>query len=227
MSDKQAVVLLSGGLDSSTLFYDLLSQGYTVAGIGIDYGQRHGKELSAAMQIAQMAAARFGARTNFTTQSFPSLRHVLSGSSQTDSLVPVPHGHYADASMKATVVPNRNMILLAIATGYAVSLNYPTVAYAAHAGDHPIYPDCRPEFADAMARAMRLASYEPISLYRPYIDISKTDIASRAYELDVPIEQTWSCYEGLDVHCGKCGTCVERIEAIRDAGIEDPTQYAS
>ena len=219
------IVLMSGGLDSATLLWQLLEEGNTVAGIGIDYGQRHAKELDASLTLATEAARKYGAAVSHTTAKLPALGHVLAGSSQTSGHMPVPKGHYADASMKATVVPNRNMILLAVAAGYAVSLRSRKVAYAAHAGDHPIYPDCRPEFADAMQAALNVASYEPIELVRPFIEIDKTEIARRAARLGVPIEKTWSCYEGRDLHCGACGTCVERIEALELAGVADPTPY--
>ena len=225
MNRPQAVVLFSGGLDSTTLFYHLLEEGYQVAGLGVNYGQRHRREVRAAASIAAVAAKRYGAAVSHTTKNLDTLGLLLGGSSQTSKHVAVPKGHYADESMKATVVPNRNMILLALATGYAVSLRYGAVAYAAHAGDHPIYPDCRPAFADAMQEVMKVASYEPIQLLRPFVNIDKTAIARKAAELGVPIEMTWSCYEGLEHHCGECGTCVERIEAIRDAGIDDPTEY--
>jgi 7-cyano-7-deazaguanine synthase len=127
--------------------------------------------------------------------------------------------------MKTTVVPNRNMILLALATGHALSIGAQQVAYAAHSGDHAIYPDCRNEFADAMARAMALCDWSQVELYRPFVDWTKADIVRRGAELGVPFGQTWSCYKGGNKHCGRCGTCIERREAFDLAGVEDPTNY--
>jgi 7-cyano-7-deazaguanine synthase len=129
--------------------------------------------------------------------------------------------------MKATVVPNRNMILLSLAAGHAISIQYDTVAYAAHAGDHTIYPDCRPVFADAMEQALKLADWESISLFRPFVNWSKADLVKRGNEIGVPFEHTWSCYAGGEKHCGKCGTCVERKEAFELVGLSDPTCYTS
>ena len=129
--------------------------------------------------------------------------------------------------MKSTVVPNRNMIFLAIATGHALSINADQIAYAAHSGDHAIYPDCRNEFADAMSAAIRLADRKSIDLIRPFVNWTKADIVRRAAELSVPLDQTWSCYTGGEEHCGRCGTCIERREAFDLASVDDPTVYAA
>ena len=150
------------------------------------------------------------------------MRYVLKGNSQTDPDIPVPEGHYAEESMKATIVPNRNMIMLAIAAGHAMSIGADSVYYAAHAGDHAIYPDCRPELANALDYAIGLADWRKVRVERPFIDISKGSIARLGYVLKVPFELTWSCYKGDKYHCGKCGTCVERKEAL---GSQDPTIY--
>jgi 7-cyano-7-deazaguanine synthase len=155
----------------------------------------------------------------------PDLGDLLKGSSLTDDSVELPEGHYAEESMKATVVPNRNMILLALAGGYALSSGFDTIAYAAHAGDHFIYPDCRPEFAEAMEKALGLADWNDLSLYRPFVDMTKADLVKLGKELESPLGMTWSCYAGMDIHCGKCGTCVERKEAFELAKVPDPTKY--
>ena len=160
-----------------------------------------------------------------TILKLPMLAELLGGSALTDSSIPLPEGHYAEESMKATVVPNRNMILLSLAAGHAISLQFNTVAYAAHAGDHTIYPDCRPEFADALDRTLKLADWSEISLHRPFVKWSKEDLVRRGNELAVPFEKTWSCYAGGEFHCGKCGTCVERKEAFELVGLLDPTEY--
>ena len=127
--------------------------------------------------------------------------------------------------MKSTVVPNRNMIMLSLAAARAIAVGADGVAYAAHSGDHAIYPDCRPEFADAVAAALRICHYTPIELERPFVDMTKADIVRLGAELGVDFSKTWSCYKGGEKHCGKCGTCVERREAFRLAGVPDPTEY--
>ena len=157
---------------------------------------------------------------------FPDSSDLLAGSALTSSEIEVPEGHYAEDNMKATVVPNRNMILLSVAAGWAISSKYDRIAYAAHSGDHAIYPDCRNEFAEALDGAIRLADWHEVSLYRPFVDMTKADIVSLGAKLGVPFEKTWSCYKGQDLHCGRCGTCVERREAFYLAGVDDPTTYA-
>ena len=215
----KAVVLFSGGLDSTVLASYLISKGAEVRLLSIDYGQRHAKELVHGETLAkELNLPR-------KTLSLPGLGDLLKGSSLTDDSVELPEGHYAEESMKATVVPNRNMILLALAGGYALSSGFDTIAYAAHAGDHFIYPDCRPEFAEAMEKALGLADWKDLNLYRPFVDMTKADLVKLGTELKAPLETTWSCYAGRERHCGKCGTCVERKEAFELAKVPDPTKY--
>ena len=215
----KAVVLFSGGLDSTVLVYDLLNEGADLKLLSIDYGQRHEKELKSSSEIAEYL------ELEHEILRLPMLNNLLGGSALTDPSILLPEGHYAEDSMKATVVPNRNMILLSLAAGHAISLQFDTVAYAAHAGDHTIYPDCRPEFATAIDQALKLCDWNTISLYRPFIQLSKQDLVRKGNELGVPFEKTWSCYAGNDKHCGKCGTCVERKEAFELVGLLDPTEY--
>lgn len=137
----------------------------------------------------------------------------------------VPEGHYQDENMKSTVVPFRNGIMLSIACGLAESRGLTKVLIANHAGDHAIYPDCRATFIDAMNQAMAYGTYEHINIFAPYTSYSKTDIAKVGKVLGIDYSKTYSCYKGGEKHCGKCGTCVERKEALRDAGIDDPTEY--
>lgn len=220
MSEKpKAVVLLSGGMDSSTVAYYAKDAGYDLFLLSIHYGQRHSRELESAAKIA----ALLGGEHRVIDLSV--LRSVVCSSALTSDAA-VPQGHYADESMRQTVVPNRNAILLSIAYGYAVTVGASAVFYAAHAGDHAIYPDCRPEFAWAFGVMQTVAVYPPAPvLVVPFIMATKAEIARQGGELGVPFELTWSCYEGRDLHCGKCGTCVERIEAFQLAGIVDPTIY--
>jgi 7-cyano-7-deazaguanine synthase len=212
------IVLLSGGMDSSTLLAHTLNafpDGRHHA-ISFDYGQRHSKELHAAHAIAKYY---------HTPHHIVNLRQVgrefMFGSSQTSG-VPVPHGHYTDESMKVTVVPNRNMVMLSIATAFAIATHSDFVAYAAHAGDHAIYPDCRPEFVTAMGEAIRLCDEHKVSIYTPYIDVTKAQILEEGLYRNVPYELTWTCYEGTLLPCGKCGTCVERAEAFELNHTIDP-----
>ena len=214
------VAIFSGGMDSTVLLHHLRSQGHRVKAIAFDYGQRHRVELDAARQVADTG------RFDFEVIDISSIAPAIAGqSSQLNPDVEVPEGHYAADNMKATVVPNRNMIFLSIAIGHAVALEFDGVAYGAHAGDHTIYPDCRGEFVDAMRHAAKLCDWREIELMTPFVDQTKGDIARLGGELGVRFELTWSCYKGGDRHCGRCGTCVERQEAFADAGLVDPTSY--
>lgn len=220
MQTKQKIVqCYSGGLDSTVLLYHLRAEGYDVEPFSVNYGQKHDRELHCALKIC----SRLG--LSHYCVDLTGHRGLFQGSSQTDEKVAVPEGHYAEESMKATVVPNRNMILLALATARAISIKAKAVGYAAHAGDHAIYPDCRPHFANMMANAMYACDWEPIELKRPFIQMSKADIVKLGISLYVPFGLTYSCYKGGVKHCGKCGTCVERKEAFSLAGVNDPTEY--
>ena len=215
----KTLVIYSGGLDSTVLLYDLQRAGHELNALSVNYGQRHGCELTYAAAICS------GLDIAYKVADLSSIQSLLAGSSLTSPEIKVAEGHYAEENMKTTVVPNRNMILLALATGHALSIGAQQVAYAAHSGDHAIYPDCRNEFADAMAEAMALCDWKKVELSRPFVDWSKADIVQRGAELGVPFEQTWSCYKGGVQHCGRCGTCIERREAFDLAGVTDPTQY--
>lgn len=219
MKQSKTVLIYSGGIDSTVLLYDLLNSGYDVKALSVNYGQRHGKELDCAKSLCKQL------NVEHHVADLTALNPLLSGSSLTSPHVQVPEGHYEDESMKATVVPNRNMILLSIATGWAMSTGASSVSYAAHSGDRAIYPDCREEFADAMNGVMEIAGWDKVSLNRPFSSLAKADIVKLGDELDVPFEQTWSCYKGGQVHCGVCGTCVERREAFQLSGVTDPTIY--
>ncbi|QDP54838.1 MAG: putative 7-cyano-7-deazaguanine synthase [Prokaryotic dsDNA virus sp.] len=214
------VVITSGGMDSAVLLHNLAREGHELKALGVNYGQRHRKELS----FAAAQAANLG--IPYQTADLRSLWELLPGSSQTDPDVPVPEGHYEEESMKLTVVPNRNMIMLSVAVGHAIALKYDAVAYGAHYGDHAVYPDCRDTFASAMDAAVRFCDWHKMELLRPFVGISKAEIAKLGSDLNVPFHRTWSCYKGGEKHCGRCGTCVERREAFHLAGVADPTQYA-
>ena len=211
-------------MDSVTLAYLLASEGYALHLLAFDYGQRHKREL----EYARLCAETLGA--DFDVVDIRGVGRLLSGSALTDD-VEVPHGHYAAENMAVTVVPNRNAIMLSIAYGAAVSEEAALVAAAMHTGDHYVYPDCRPEFTEAFAamqeKAVEGFGHEDLTLYTPFIDGGKAAIVEVGARLGVPYEQTWSCYEGGEVHCGLCGTCNERKEAFELAGVPDPTEYRS
>ena len=215
----KALVLFSGGLDSTVLATQMKQETTETRLLSIDYGQRHAKELDHSQKVADHLGLAH------EILKLPQLGQILGGSSLTDKSITLPEGHYAEESMKSTVVPNRNMILLALAGGHALSIGFDTIDYAAHAGDHTIYPDCRPEFADAMNKALGLADWNDLNLHRPYVEMTKSDLVSLGEELNAPLQLTWSCYAGGEIHCGKCGTCVERKEAFALANIPDPTKY--
>jgi len=217
-SKPDCIIVYSGGLDSTVLLYKLRKEGRQLHALSFNYGQRHKKELACATEICfNLGIPRFDVDLPL---------FLFKGSSQTSAEIPVPLGHYADETMKQTVVPNRNMVMLALAGSYAISVGAELVAYAAHSGDHAIYPDCRPEFVEAVDSCFFNSDWKPPKLVAPFIHSSKADIVAIGHTLNVPFEKTWSCYQGKEFHCGKCGTCVERNEAFRLAEVEDPTIYA-
>ncbi len=221
---SRIVTTLSGGLDSVTLAHELVADGHDLIALSFDYGQRHAKEIDCAARCA----ARLGGDHHVV--DLRSVGSLLTGSALTDGTVDVPEGHYTDASMAATVVPNRNAIMLSVAIGVAVARGASAVATAVHAGDHPIYPDCRPAFIEAIEHEARVANEGFLAadfrVLAPFMHLGKDEIVRRGAALGVPFGETWSCYVGGDEHCGRCGTCVERREAFDLAGVADPTAYA-
>jgi len=218
----RTLVVFSGGMDSTTLVWSLRSQGHEVSLVSFDYGQRHRRELRSATDVARHLDVEH------QTIDLTGLRPLLKGSALTDASVDVPHGHYESETMKATVVPNRNAIMTSIAWGIAVAEDMDAVALGIHAGDHAIYPDCRPEFHKAIEVALQLGTDRlSMKLLAPFIRMTKTDIAKLGGALGVRYDLTWTCYEGGEVHCGKCGACQERQEAFRDSEVSDVTEYAA
>lgn len=217
----KTAIICSGGLDSVSLAYKAADERSLSRLISFDYGQRHKKELTFAKYHADKLAVPHH------VLDVASIGAALTGSALTDD-VDVPDGHYAEDTMKATIVPNRNAIMLAIAYGLAASNEDEAVGTAVHGGDHFIYPDCRPDFIEKFATMQdaALEGFAQIQLWTPFVNKTKADITHEAHTRGVPLEQTWSCYKGSAVHCGRCGTCVERREAFAIAAIEDPTTYA-
>ncbi len=216
----KTLVICSGGLDSVSLAHMVADQQNLTRLVSFDYGQRHRKELD----FAARCATRLGMPHHVIDMR--TIGAALTGSALTDD-IDVPDGHYAEDTMKITVVPNRNAIMLTIAFGIAAANGDEAVATAVHGGDHFISPDCRPAFTesfDAMQRAA-LDGYADVRLSTPFVHRSKADIVTEGARVNTPFADTWSCYKGGEHHCGRCGTCVERREAFDLAGIEDPTTY--
>jgi 7-cyano-7-deazaguanine synthase len=216
----EVVVLISGGMDSVAALYHAAQEHTVVAGLSFDYGSKHNhKEIPFAEHHCKaLGVPHQTIKLEFINKLFKSDLLQSGGD--------IPEGHYEESNMKATVVPFRNGIMLSVAAGFAESRAAAGLVIAAHSGDHAIYPDCREDFMQAMGDAIRLGTYVDLTLIRPFIAMRKEDIAIRGHELGVDFAQTWSCYKGGDIHCGKCGTCVERREAFAIAGIPDPTEYS-
>jgi 7-cyano-7-deazaguanine synthase len=216
----KVLVLCSGGMDSVTVLH-WAAREHTVAGVvSFDYGSKHNaRELPFAAEHARLVGAP---HTVIPLDFIGSL--FASDLLKTGGVI--PEGHYEDATMRRTVVPFRNGIMLAAAGGLAESLGAEGLVIAAHSGDHAIYPDCREPFMQAMGQAMGQGTYANIRLLRPIIAMDKAGIARRGAELGIDFSETWSCYKGGEIHCGVCGTCVERREAFLLAGLPDPTAYA-
>lgn len=214
---KNSVIIVSGGMDSITLLYDHKDE--IALGISFDYGSNHNAR---EIPFAKMHCERLGIKHITINLDF---MHQYFKSSLLDGAEAIPEGHYADDNMKSTVVPFRNGIMLSIAIGIAESNNLDQVFIANHGGNHTIYPDCRPEFINAIDAAATVGTYNNVKVVAPYTKITKSDIARIGKKLGIDYTETWSCYKGGEVHCGKCGTCVERKEALAEAGIEDKTIY--
>ena len=214
---KKSLIILSGGMDSVTLLYDRKDE--IAVAVTFDYGSNHNKREE---EFAKYHCEKLGIEHIIIPLTFI---HDYFKSSLLEGASAIPDGHYEDETMKSTVVPFRNGIMLSVACGLAESRELEKVLIANHFGDHAIYPDCRKGFIDAMSEAMRNGTYKGITIDAPYTNITKTDIAKIGKSLGIDYSKTYSCYKGGEKHCGKCGTCVERKEALRDAGIEDPTEY--
>ena len=214
---KDSIIVLSGGMDSTTLLYEFQSR--IALAVSFDYGSNHNRrELAfAALHCERLGIKHLIIPLDFIHQYFHS--SLLSGANT------VPEGNYNDENMRSTVVPFRNGIMLAVAAGLAEDNGLQQIMMANHAGDHAIYPDCRPSFVQAMDHAVQAGTYNGVRLFTPYTDLTKADIARRGKALGIDYSETWSCYKGGEHHCGKCGTCTERIDALREAGIDDKTIY--
>ena len=214
---KDSIIIVSGGMDSVTLLCEYKDR--IAVGVSFDYGSNHNaREIPFARQHCEiLGIEHIVIDLAFMPQYFKS--------SLLDGAGAVTEGHYADDNIKSTVVPFRNGIMLSIAAGIAESRGLKYVMMANHGGDHTIYPDCRQEFVNAMSEATKAGTFPGIEILAPYTGITKADIARRGKALGIDYSKTWSCYKGGEHHCGKCGTCMERKEAMRDASIVDTTIY--
>ncbi|ROR97988.1 7-cyano-7-deazaguanine synthase [Sinobacterium caligoides] len=215
----KVVVIYSGGMDSYTVLNKALQQGHEVFALSFNYGQKHSRELICAKQVCEDRGV------THKMSDITAIADLLQSSSLVSSDIAVPEGHYEAESMKSTVVPNRNMILISLAIGYAVDIGAEAVWYGAHSGDHTIYPDCRPEFVEKMNEVSRLANFEVVDVYAPYLYKNKTDILRDGLAMDLDYGETWTCYKGLEKACGLCGSCVERLEAFAALERRDPVAY--
>ncbi|AWY00863.1 7-cyano-7-deazaguanine synthase QueC [Marinomonas primoryensis] len=215
---EKVVVVYSGGMDSFTVLNTAIQNGLDVYALSFDYGQKHSKELEVAAQVCRTLGV------SHKVVDITAINSLMANSSLTGD-TKIPEGHYEDDSMKSTVVPNRNMVLLSMAIAYAVSLEAGKVYYGAHSGDHHIYPDCRPEFVDAMNAVSKIANYQSVEIVTPFLYSSKGDILKAGLSMNLDYANTWTCYNGREKSCGKCGACCERLDAFREQGKTDPLDY--
>lgn len=214
---KDSIIVVSGGMDSITLLYDYKDR--IALAVSFDYGSNHNaKELP----LAEMHCKRLG--IPHITIPLMFMKDYFK-SSLLESAEAIPEGNYDEENMKSTVVPFRNGIMLSVACGLAETHHLKHVMMANHSGDHTIYPDCRPGFVSSMSAAMQAGTYDGVDIVAPYTNITKADIARIGKRLGIDYSETWSCYKGGEHHCGKCGTCRERREALAEAGIDDTTVY--
>lgn len=214
----KVVVIYSGGMDSFTVLNHAIHAGHDVYALSFNYGQRHVRELDAAAKICDSL------KLSHKIVDITAMNSLMAGSSLTSD-IDIPEGHYQAESMQSTVVPNRNMILLSLAIGYAVSIDAEAVYYGAHSGDHAIYPDCRPEFVEKMNAVSLIANYQPVRIEVPFLHNNKAEILAAGLAMGLDYSQTWTCYNGRDKACGKCGACIERLEAFAANQQTDPLPY--
>jgi len=219
MSSQQeqpkAVVIYSGGMDSFTLLHQVLEQGYAAYAVSFHYGQRHARELEAAAKVCQDLGI------SHQVIDLRAINPLIDNSALTGNQE-VPSGDYAPENLGSTLVPNRNMILLSLAVGYAVNIGATECFYGAHSGDHIIYPDCRPEFVHKMDELAGLANLEPVRIRAPFLNDTKAEILSKGLAMQLDYSQTWTCYQGGEVPCGQCSACRERLAAFQSCGLVDP-----
>ncbi|TVP46762.1 MAG: 7-cyano-7-deazaguanine synthase QueC [Halomonas sp.] len=214
-----AVVIYSGGMDSFTVLHRAIREGLTVHALSFDYGQRHIRELDTARQVCSELGI------SHQIVDIRAIHSLIDNSALTNPALAMPNGEYAAENLRSTVVPNRNMILLSLAIAKAVNIGAGRVDYGAHGGDHVLYPDCRPEFVEAMNQVAGIANFEPVTLHAPYLSASKAEILREGLAMHLDYRHTWTCYEGRELACGVCGSCRERLAAFAANGATDPLAY--
>ena len=217
---RATVVIYSGGMDSFTVLHRALREGREVHALSFDYGQRHARELEVAARVCRELGVPH------QVVDIRAIHGLIDNSALTDASREMPDGDYAAENLTATVVPNRNMILLSLAIAKAVNIGADRVDYGAHGGDHVLYPDCRPEFVEAMNAVAGIANFEPVELHAPYLRSSKAEILADGLAMGLDYADTWTCYLGEALACGRCGSCRERLAAFAANGAIDPIGYA-
>lgn len=216
--NPKAVVIYSGGMDSFTVLHLAIRQGYQVYPVSFHYGQRHARELLMAEAVCRSLGVPH------QQIDLRAITPLIDQSALTGDLE-VPSGDYAPENLAVTIVPNRNMILLSLAVGYAVNIGAGVCFYGAHGGDHVIYPDCRPEFVEQMDRLAAIANLQPVRIQAPFLRVSKAEILQQGLAMGLDYSQTWTCYQGEALACGQCSACRERLAAFAACGIQDPLAY--
>lgn len=219
-SNPATVVVYSGGMDSYTVLHRVLRETPNVHALSFHYGQRHSRELD----VARDVCSRLGIEHQVV--DITAIHGLIDNSALTDASRAMPDGDYAEDNLTATVVPNRNMILLSLAIAKAVNVGASRVAYGAHGGDHVLYPDCRPAFVEAMNDVAAIANFSPVEIHAPYLRSSKSEILADGLAMGLDYGETWTCYEGRELACGRCGSCRERLAAFAAHGVTDPLAYA-
>ncbi|MBZ9538332.1 MULTISPECIES: 7-cyano-7-deazaguanine synthase QueC [Modicisalibacter] len=216
----RAVVIYSGGMDSYTVLHHALRRGYELHALSFHYGQRHARELDAARRVCEQLGI------THQVVDIQAIHPLIDNSALTDADRTLPDGDYAEDNLTATVVPNRNMILLSLAIAKAVNIGAEVCFYGAHGGDHVLYPDCRPEFLQRMNDVAAIANFSPVTIEAPYLHAGKADILADGLAMGLDYAETWTCYQGGETACGECGSCRERLAAFAAHGRTDPLPYA-
>lgn len=219
---RKIVVVLSGGLDSAVAMYTAINEvgAENVSAVTFNYGQRHNKELECAKKLTA------DKNIQHCILDMSVIGNQIFSGALMDANAELPTGKYADDNLQDTVVPNRNMIMISLAAAFAIKFEASEIWYGAHAGDHQNYPDCRPVFIEALRNVLAVCHFQPIELVAPFYEATKAAIVHQGLGLNVPFEDTWSCYEGGELSCGECTTCNDRLEAFEKNGVDDPIKYA-
>ncbi|SFH45505.1 7-cyano-7-deazaguanine synthase QueC [Modicisalibacter xianhensis] len=221
ITSRKAVVIYSGGMDSYTVLHKSLREGFEVHALSFHYGQRHARELKVAEQVC------LDLDIPHRLIDIRAIHSLMDGSALTDTERAMPQGEYGQDNLTATMVPNRNMVLLSLAIAHAVNIGASICFYGAHGGDHVLYPDCRPEFVDKMNDVAAIANFDPVRIEAPYLHSDKASILADGLSMGLDYARTWTCYLGEELACGQCGSCRERLAAFAANRLTDPLRYAA